>query len=340
MAEKIRLTLACWTYDRTIPLYDGTVRPEGLELTFLPLWIQEIFYRMLKYREFDVAELSFGAYVASLFEDSPFMAIPVFPSRSFRHDSIYVNVNSGIKEPQDLVGKKVGVPEYRQTAAVWIRGILSDYYDVRPETVTYYTGPLEDPSRRRRYFTVLAETDVLPRYKSIKIVKIPEGKNLSDMLANGEIDAIYSALIPSSFRNYPERIARLFKNYKELEIEYYTRSKIFPIMHVVVMRRNLYENNRWIAKSLYKAFEEAKNIAFEKFITQQLWDFETIHYALPWLFDHYEDTVKVMGDDYWPYGLKKNYHVIETFVRYMYEQGLIPNIIKPEELFAKETIDT
>ncbi|WP_338603118.1 ABC transporter substrate-binding protein [Sulfolobus tengchongensis] len=336
MVEKTRLTLACWSYDRTMALYDGTVKPEGIELNYLTLWPQETFYRMLKYKEFDVAELSFGAYVASLFEDKPFVAIPVFPSRSFRHNSIYVNVNSGIKEPQDLIGKRVGVPEYRQTAAVWIKGILSDIYGVKPESVTYYTGPLEDPAKRRRYFTVLAETDVLPKYKDIKVTRIPNGKNLSDMLANGEIDALYSALVPSSFKNYPEKVVRLFRNYRELEADYFKKTRIFPIMHVIVIRRDVYENNRWIARSLYKAFEEAKNIAFEKFTTAT----GTLHYALPWLFDHYEETVNVMGEDYWPYGLKKNYHTIETFIRYMYEQGIIPNPIKPEDLFAKEVTDT
>ncbi|MCH4815827.1 MAG: ABC transporter substrate-binding protein [Saccharolobus sp.] len=336
MVEKLRLTLACWSYDRTIALYDGTVKPEGLELNYLPLWPQETFYRMLKYKEFDVAELSFGAYIASFFEDKPFVAIPVFPSRSFRHNSIYVNVNSGIREPQDLIGRRVGVPEYRQTAAVWIKGILSDMYGVKPESVTYYSGPLEDPSRRRKFFTVLAETDVLPKYKEIKVVKISDGKNLSDMLVNGEIDALYSALVPSSFKTFPDKVTRLFKNYRELEIEYYKKTKIFPIMHVIVIRRDVYEENRWIAKSIYKAFEESKNVAFEKFTIAT----GTLHYSLPWLFDHYEETVKIMGEDYWPYGLKKNYYTIETFIRYMYEQGIIPTLVKPEELFAKEVTDT
>jgi len=337
MSKKLHLTLACWLYDRTMALYDGTVRPEGIEITYLPLWPQEIFYRMLKHKEFDVSELSFGAYVASFFtEERPFIAIPVFPSRSFRHGSIYVNVNSGIKEPQDLIGKKVGIPEYRQTAAVWIKGILSDMYGVKPESVTYYVGPLEDPSRRRRYFAVLAETDVLPKYKDIKVVRIPEGKYLSDMLVNGEIDALYSALVPSAYKNRPDKVKRLFENYRELEVEYFKKTGIFPIMHVIVMRRDVYEKNRWIARSLYKAFEEAKALAFERLSTAT----GTLHYSLPWLFEHYEETVRIMGEDYWPYGLKKNYHTIETFIRYMYEQGIIPHMIKPEELFAEEVRDT
>jgi 4,5-dihydroxyphthalate decarboxylase len=313
------------------------VKPEGIDLTYLPLWIQEIFYRMLKYREFDASELSLGAYVASLFSDEkPFIAIPVFPSRFFRHGSIYINRESGIKEPRDLIGRKVGVPEYRQTACVWIKGILSDFYDVKVDSVHYFTGPLESIESKRKYFTVLAETDNLPRYRKIDVTPIPRGKNLSQMLIDGEIDALYSALTPSAFKNRPDKVKRLFDNYREVEIEYFKKTRIFPIMHVIVIRRDVYEKKRWIAKSLYKAFEESKRIAFERLETAT----GTLHYALPWLFDYYEETVRIMGEDYWSYGLRKNYHVLETFIRYMEEQGLIPAKISPEDLFASEVADT
>jgi len=335
--KRLPLTLACWIYDRTLALFEGTVRPEGIDLIYLPLWIQEIFYRMLRYKEFDASELSFGAYVASLFSDErPFIAIPVFPSRHFRHSGIYINRESGIREPRDLIGKKVGVPEYRQTACVWIKGILSDLYDVKPDSVYYFRGPLESTESRRKYFTVLAETDNLPRYKKINITPIPPGKNLSQMLLDGEIDALYSAMTPSAFTNRPDKVKRLFDNHREVEIEYFKKTRIFPIMHVIVIRRDVYEKNRWVAKSLYKAFEEAKQVAFEKLKTAT----GTLHCALPWLFDHYEETVRIMGEDYWSYGLRKNLHTLETFIRYMEEQGLIPAKISPENLFAPEVIDT
>lgn len=335
--KKLHLSLACWLYDRTLALYDGTVRPEGIEINYIPLRVEEILYRMLKFREFDVAEMPISFYLSSLFEgDKPFIAIPVFPSRFFRHSRIYVNVNSGIKEPSDLRGKKVGIPAYSIIAAVWIRGILSDFYDVKVDSVTYYTGPLEDPARYRHH-AMLPEVDILPKYKKeIRVERIPAGRYLSEMLISGEVDALYTAHTPSSFRAHPDRVARLFKNYKEVEIEYYKKTKIFPIMHTIVIRRDVYEGNRWIARSLYKAFEEAKNIASERLSTAD----NVLHYMLPWLYSDYEETVQLMGEDYWPYGIRKNYHVIETLIRYMHDQGLIPYRVKPEEVFAPETIDT
>ncbi|EHP70302.1 hypothetical protein MetMK1DRAFT_00008040 [Metallosphaera yellowstonensis MK1] len=335
MVSHLHLTLASWQYDRILPLVDGTVRVEGIEINYVPLWPQEIFYRMLKYKEFDVAELSFGAYLTSLFTDRSFVAIPVFPSRAFRHNGVFINARSGIERPEDLVGKRVGVPEYRQSAAIWTKGIMSDLYGVKPHSVEYFVGPLEDPTKRRRYFVILSETDVLPKEEKFKVRRV-DGKFLSDMLAEGEIDALYSALVPSTFRSRPDRVKRLFQNYVEDEKEYFRKTKIFPINHVIVLRRDLYEKHRWIAKSLYKAFDEAKSIVMDRLSNAS----GTLHYALPWLFEHYRETVEVMGEDYWPYGLSKNYKTLDTFIRYAYEQGIIPERVKPEDIFAKETTDT
>ena len=208
--SKIRLTLACWNYDRTRALADGSVQPDGIELTYLNLPVEETFFRMLRYREFEVAEMSLSSYTVSLFrDDPPFIAIPVFPSRVFRHGSIFVSTKSGIRQPKDLIGKRVGNPEYQMTALVWIRGILSDEYGVAPTAVEYWTGGEEQPGREEKI-----ALDLPPEFK---VQRIGANQTLSQMLANGELDALYSTRIPSTFVSRPKDVHRLFENYAEVE---------------------------------------------------------------------------------------------------------------------------
>jgi 4,5-dihydroxyphthalate decarboxylase len=247
----IRLSLACWNYDRTRALADGRVRVDGVDLNYLSLPVEETFFRMLRYREFDAAEMSLSSYVMSLFSDDPppFVAIPVFPSRSFRHSCIFVNRKSGIREPRDLIGKKVGSPEYQLTAPVWIRGILSDEYAVPVSGPRYFTGGQEEPGRIEKMKVSLPS--------EVRVEAIPPGKTLSQMLDAGEIDALYTPRIPSTFLNGSGRVVRLFENHSEVEKAYFRKTQIFPIMHTVVIRRDVYQKHPWVAQSLYKAFRKA-----------------------------------------------------------------------------------
>jgi 4,5-dihydroxyphthalate decarboxylase len=325
--SKLRLTLACWDYDRTQPLINGTVVPDGIELNYLSLVVEETFFRMLRYREFDVAELSLSSYVVSLMrEDPPFVAIPVFPSRFFRHSCIFVSTKSGIERPQDLIGKRVGVPEYQMTAPVWIRGILDDEYGVDPASVAYFSGGEEEPGRDEKLKLSLPA--------KFKVRPIGPGQTLSQMIADGELDAVHAARAPSTLYTRPEDVRRLFSDSVAVERAYFAKTRIFPIMHVIALRRDVYEANRWIARSLYKAFEEAKRRTLEGLIVSA-----AAKTMLPWQIAQVEQVRRDMGEDWWPYGLERNRHVLETFLRYHHAQGLSNRLLGVEELFAPECLD-
>jgi 4,5-dihydroxyphthalate decarboxylase len=325
--SKLRLTLACWDYDRTRALADGRVQPEGIDLNFLPLHVEETFFRMLRNREFDVAEMSLSSYCVSLMRDDPaFVAIPVFPSRFFRHSCIFVSAKSGIREPKDLIGKRFGVPEYQMTAPVWIRGILADEYGVDPAGVTYMSGGEEEPGRDEKLKLNLPER--------IKLVPIGPDKTLAQMLADGEIDALHTARTPSTFYSRPDDVKRLFPDFVAVEKDYYRRTGIFPIMHVVAIRRAVYEANRWIAQSLFKAFCEAQQVTYDNLAVT------SAHTSmLPWQVAAVEEARAELGADWWPYGFAKNRAVLDTFLRYHHDQGLSARRLAPEDLFAGETFE-
>jgi len=322
----LRLTLACWDYDRTRALMDGTVAPDGIELVYLNQQVEETFFRMLRYREFDCSEMSLSSYVASLqAENPPFVAIPVFPSRYFRHSCIFVSAKSGIRKPEELKGRRIGVPEYQMTAPVWIRGILSDDHGVKVTDVEHYSGGEEEPGRDEKLKLNLPA--------EIKLRRIGPEQTLSRMLADGELDALVTARSPSTFHKEPDKVKRLFPNYVEVEKDYYRRTKIFPTMHTVVIRRDVYAKNPWVAQSLYKAFAEAKAKAY------RLYDQTAALPAMvPWLVAELEEARREMGEDWWPYGLEPNRKVLETFLRYHHEQGLSQRRFAPDELFARETL--
>ena len=325
--SKLRLSLACWNYDRTRALMDGSVRPEGIELTYLDLPVEETFFRMLRHREFDAAEMSLSSYAVSMFsEPRPFVAIPVFPSRFFRHSCIYVNADAGIREPKDLIGRRIGTPEYQMTAPVWIRGILTEHYGVPVDSVTYCTGGLEETGRSEKL-----ELDLPP---NIRIEPIGQAKTLSAMLASGEIDALHTARMPSTFLIAGGKVKRLFENYVDVERQYYRDTRIFPIMHTVVVRREVYENNRWVARALYKAFVAAQKRAYE-----DLYVTAALKAMLPWLTAHVEQTRALMGEDYWPYGFERNRGTLSVFLRYHHQSGLSKTLLEPEQLFAPETME-
>jgi 4,5-dihydroxyphthalate decarboxylase len=322
------LSLACWNYDRTRALIDGCVQPEGIDLTCLTLPVEETFFRMLRHKEFDVAEMSLSSYVLSLFQpDRPFVAIPAFPSRFFRHSCIYVHAGSGINDPKDLIGKKVGTPEYQMTAPVWIRGILADEYGVPVDSVVYFTGGEEEPGRPEKLPLALPP--------DIRVERIGPGQTLASMLARGDIDALFTARTPSSFRDGGGTVKRLFEHSAAIERDYFRRTGIFPIMHTVVVRRDVYERDRWVAQSLYKAFRAAQQETYEA-----LSQTAALTTMLPWLTAHVEETRREMGDDFWPYGLEQNRRTLTTFLRYSHEQALAKQLLQPEQLFAPETLES
>jgi len=293
----------------------------------LNLHVEETFFRMLRNREFDVAEMSLSSYCVSLGREKPaFVAIPVFPSRFFRHSCIFVSAKSGIREPKDLAGKRIGVPEYQMTAPVWIRGILQDEYGVDGASPEYWTGGEEEPGRDEKIRLDLPA--------KIRVRPIDPGKTLARMLADGELDALHTARMPSTFLSRPGAVRRLFENYVEVEKAYFRKTKIFPIMHTVVIRREVYEANRWIAQSLLKAFARAQRVVYDN-----LYNSAALVTMLPWQLAAVEETRRELGDDWWAYGFAPNRHVLDTFLRYHHEQGLSRRRLASEELFAPETLE-
>jgi len=250
----------------------------------------------------------------------------VFPSKTFRHSCIYINTDSGIKKPADMAGKRVGVPEYQITMATWARGILQHEYGVLPEQMKWFTGGEEHPGRQDK-----VKHNLPP---NIDIQPIPADQTLSAMLASGEIDAMISAHMPSPFKRRHSKVQRLIANFREVEQDYFRRTKIFPIMHTIVIREEVYEKHPWIAQSLFKAFDESKRLCQEA-----MYEFSALKYMLAWSIDEMEKEREVLGPDPWAYGLEANRHVLETLVQYTYEQGLISKRPEVDSLFAKSTLE-
>jgi 4,5-dihydroxyphthalate decarboxylase len=316
-----QLTFACGDYDRTQALIDGTVKPEGLELNWLVLPHQEIWTRMLNHYEFDASELSLSSYLIARTIGKPLIAIPVFPARAFRHSYIFVNTKSDIKEPPDLMGKRVGLAEFQQTATVWVRGILQHEYGVSLEKIRWFTWVKQDRMA----------IEMSHRYD---VQKIPEGVSPDQLLIEGELDAMICAnLFPSLLRGAPN-VRRLFENYEEVEIAYYKKTGIFPIMHTVAIREELWKECPWIATSLFKAFQKAKELAY-----QRVNDISPYKISLAWFREPVKKQKEILGDDPWPYGLERNRKTVETLMGYLYEQGLAKRKIGVEELFAPNTLN-
>jgi 4,5-dihydroxyphthalate decarboxylase len=263
-----------------------------------------------------------STYLLTHMADGPFVAIPVFPSRMFRHTSVYVNSGAGLGKPGDLAGKTVGVAEYQLTANVWIRGILEDHYGVPVSSVKYRTGGLNTAGRHEKFSVHLPpEIDIAP---------VAEGQTLSGLLASGELDAVYSPRAPESFGG--PSVRRLFADSRAEEERYYRETGIFPIMHVLVLHRRVYESNRWLARELLKAFTAAKEIAYA-----ELRRTVALSISLPWVREEFETAVDRMGPDFWAYGIEANRTVLASFIRYARAQGLIDRTPAPEDLFAPET---
>ena len=319
------LNIACWDYDRTRPLTDGRVQPEGINLDITVLRPREIFPRMLQDQEFHASEMSLASYVILKARNQcPFVAIPVMLSKMFRHDCIYVRPDAGINEPADLRGKRIGLPQYSSTAGVFIKGLMQHEYGVSPQQMTWFMGGQDTPAP-----APLVPLD-LP--DDIHLEFIPEDKTLEGMLADGELDALFATYIPNLFLSGSPTIARLFPNFKEVEQDYYRRTGIFPIMHTVVIREDVHREHPWVATSLYEAFSQAKDLA-----VGGLYDTDALALTLPFLIDHLEESRRIFGSDYWSYGVESNRPALEGLSQYVVDQGLAPRVVSTEELFPAIT---
>jgi 4,5-dihydroxyphthalate decarboxylase len=307
----LALSLAISPYDHARGL-----QAQGIDLNVLELPIEEIFYRFTRFREWDASEMSFAKTIALLSQPEPdIAAIPVFPSRVFRHSAIYVGKTGGIRQPRDLEGRKVGIPEWAQTAGIYVRGLLQHEYGVDLARIAWFQAGVHQPGR--------VEKVKLGLPAGVRITPVPD-KSLARMLESGELDAVISARDPGA--------ERLFQDYMPLELEYFKKTRIFPIMHVVVLRRAVYERDRWIAMNLLKAFEEAKRASEARLVEIGL-----SHVPMPWLAEHARRWRSVAGEDFWPYGCEANRPTLEAFTQYAHEQGVSARKLQVEELFAPET---
>lgn len=320
--SKVPLTFACGLYDRMQALYTGEVPVEGVDLNFLieddP---REIFDRMAGGLEFDASEFSSSEYISRFVaKQCPFVAIPVFASRVFRHSFIFVN-RKHINSPKDLEGKRIGVPVYTMTAAVFIRGLLRDEHGIDFSKVEWVEGAINSP-------TPHGNPTILPTAKKLAISANKSGKSLSRLLEEGELQAIIGTGVPEAFGRNPD-VVRLYSDYRTAELDYYRRTKIFPIMHTIVIRRDVHEQHPFAATSLFKACAQAKDVALEKMRYRG-----TLRYMLPSMHADLDEIDGVFGGDPWPYGVEANRPTLDALVRYLEEQGIIAKAPRVDDLFV------
>jgi 4,5-dihydroxyphthalate decarboxylase len=323
--NKVALTLATGDYDHVRDLFDGTVRVEGVDLTILRYQVEEMFYRFMTQREWDVSEMSFAKCVALIASgDRSLVPIPVFVSRAFRHSSIYLRADSTLTKMEDLRGKRVGVPEWAQTAAVYTRGMLHHHYGVDLTSIDWVQAGVNMAGRKEKI-----PLDLPAGFK----LKVEPERSLTDMLLAGELDAVMSARPPTPYTDNDGRIKRLVGDARTADLAYWRDTGIFPIMHVVVLRRDVYEKHRWLAANLVSAFDAAKNRSLERAS-----DVTLSMFPLPWLADYSQLSRSFMGDDFWPYGVDKNLATLQAFFDYAHEQGVAAKRLEPKDFFAPETL--
>jgi 4,5-dihydroxyphthalate decarboxylase len=322
----LRLTLAIGDYEHTRDLASGRVRPQGIDLTVLNFNVEQVHFRFFKKLEWEVSELSMGMYTSALSHgDRRFIAIPVFTSRVFRQSAIYVRSDGSVHKPEDLAGKRVGVPKLSQTATIYVRGYLSSTVGIPLASIRWFRGGVNDPGRM--------ETGTLRVPSDIEITWVQD-RTLTDMLLAGDLDALISARPPQAFLDGDPRIRRLFADYPAVEKAYFQQTGIFPIMHTVALRRDAYEANRWIARNLLTAFTEAKERSVAR-----LRDMTAANIPLPWAPELTEQAQRLLfrGGDYWPYGIAASRSTLEAFLQFSFEQGVCHRLLRPEEIFAEET---
>ena len=319
------LTYGGWNYDRTAALQTGRVQIEGVDLSYIQLRVEELFYRVFYNFEFDITEMSLSGYMMAI-DRGPFeyQAVPVFLSRMFRHSAIFIRTDRGIREPTDLIGKRLGVPEYTQSAAVTARGILADEYGITPEAIAWVNGGLEEPGRHEKFALQLPPGVVL---------ESATHKSLNQMLLDGEIDGIISASSPSCFQRGNPLVARLFEDHQAKEKAYFAKTGVFPIMHTLGIRRSLVEKYPWLPASIVKAFTQSKNVCLDDIYGTG----GALKATVPWIVEAVEEARALMGPDHWPYGIAANRKALASVARWSNAQGLTSKVFTPEELFAPST---
>ena len=320
--SRLPITIATWDYDRVRALTDGRVRVEGCDVNYITMPVEECFERAFFHGEFEVAEIGFSPFLIALSRGpTPYVAVPVFLSRMFRHSAVYIRSDRGIAGPADLRGKRIGVPEYQMSAVMWFRGFLKDQCGIEPKDINWVQAGLENPGRRDKFPLNLPEGFPLVSRNDV---------SLSKLLADGELDGVISARTPSCFFNGHPQVRRLYPDYRAAERDYYAKTGIFPIMHALGIRRDIYDNNRWLAASLCKAFLKAKRLADAEFV-----ETTALKIGLPWVTAEYEATTAAMGSDFWSYGVDANRETLATMARYSYEQGLAVRLVDVDEMFAE-----
>jgi 4,5-dihydroxyphthalate decarboxylase len=323
----VSVTLALNEYDHVRDLVSGEVPVEGVDLVCLRLPVEEIFFRFTLFREWDVSELSMAKYCnLRAAGDDSLVAVPVFPSRTFRHSAIWTRPDGPLDDPAALAGGRIGVPEWTQTATVYARGVLADSYGVDLRSVEWVQAGTNEPGRIEPVELTLPD--------GVRLTAAPE-RSLNDMLIDGELDAVIAAHPPRGATDGSGRIVRLLSDYRAAEEAYYAQTGVFPIMHVIVVKRELYERHRWVAMNLVRAFEESKRRALVRAL-----DPNAPFFPIPWTFANAERATEIVGADPWPYGLEPNRPTLETFLRWMHEQGACARRLDPEELFAPETLQS
>ena len=321
--SKLPLTLAISHYDHVTELVTGRVPVEGVELTALNLQIEEIFFRQFNYRDFDVSEVSMGKYCSLVSQgDSPLVAIPVFPSRVARHSSVYIRRDGPVKKPQDLAGKRIGIPEWAQTASVYSRGFIQHQYGIDLKSIHWIQAGVDQPGRLEKVKLKLPD--------GIRYESRPD-KSLGGMLISGEIDAALSAHPPLCFDQGHPNVGRLFEDYLDIEMKYVKETGIYPIMHAVAFRREIVEKNPWVAANLFKAFDEARRISVERALACT-----SSALPLPWGYEFAKRMQAVVGNDLMPYGVEANRTTLDAFLQYAFEQGVCHRRLQPEELFPPQ----
>lgn len=326
--SNLQLSLSMGDYDRTRPIIDKRVLIDGVDPTCMLLSPEEMFFRAFRHQAFDISELSLSSYAISVARDAAhYVAIPVFLSRAFRHTSIYIRTDRGIQKPADLKGKRIGIAEYQLSANVWVRGILADEFGIGAGDINWVRGGMNSAGRPEKIKVDLPA--------QVKVEEAPAGSTLNQMLIDGEIDGFVGPRAPKCFDDGHPLVDRLFSDSVGTAEDFYKRTKIFPIMHVLGLRRSLAERNPWLPGALLKAFTQAKTLSAEA-----LADTSATKVTMPFVEDNLRRARALMGDDIWPYGLTQNRNVLETFLRYHFEQGLSPRKVDVEELFHPATLES
>ncbi|WP_439687048.1 4,5-dihydroxyphthalate decarboxylase [Cupriavidus oxalaticus] len=326
--SKLQLSIAVGPYDRMRPLVDGEVQIEGVDPTFMLQEPEEIFFRAFRHADYDICELSLSSYsVKTANGTSPYIAVPVFPSRAFRHTSVYVNANANINKPEDLKGKRVGVPEYQLTANVWVRLFLEEEYGVKASDIHWIRGGYEDPTR--------VEKITLNLPADVKLENAAEGKTISGMLEAGEIDALIGPRAPSCFDRGSPNVKYLFDDPQATAADWYRRTKLFPIMHTLGIRRTLVEQHPWLPMSVMKAFEKSKALALRR-----LTDTSATKVTLPFIEDQLRAARRLMGDDFWSYGFAGNENTVNRFLKRHHEEGLSSRALEAKDLFHPASLES